>query len=608
MDDPSHAHGAGMPANTSALDKSSDRTAALLTAIALMVSAAVAALSPDGILQFDDLTHFLYAKWAWTWPLYLLDEWGRPGFTALYFLPAKFGWPMCRVLSSILSAWSAWFAYRIACQLGMRRPWAVIALAWAQPLFFQLSMTTLTETALALYLTGAVYLAVTQRWTLSAAVLSIAFVTRHEAILFLPIWIAAAWLAGTNVWRLWPILWAPLATNGLAVLIGARSAFERLLEPRPSNQYGQGGWLTFFSRSMEAFGPAISVLSIVGLRGIFRQANAGSISNDRGPETEFQCSQAVADAKESLESDVTNTMPYASASAREALPSWRDTLAIRWRTLLVVSCVVAYFAAQTVIRALGLFDSGGYARFLVPISPLVAILALAGWRELSCADVRVRSRAVLLAAVAMILLLVAMERQMQLFAEARDIAAELPEVQQARIAVRVAAAIIVVAALVWVAALWNRPDHFLSRRLLPGLLATLILLTMHALHHRLWPPEEAYLIHNARATLNSTGYRGREIVSANVWIDYVTDRRMPPIRPTVREQIERAPIGTLFAWERQFAGCPDHKLGLGEFLGSDAFRLIHQTEPLRFRREPYLWVFEKVAPWGSETIPSTQSK
>jgi hypothetical protein len=155
----------------------------------------------------------------------------------------------------------------------------------------------------------------------------------------------------------------------------------------------------------------------------------------------------------------------------------------------------------------------------------------------------------------------------------------------------------VLAAIVWGLALRTRPEHVLSRWLIPGLLALLILLTMHALHHRLWPPEEAYLIHNVRAKLNAEGYRGRQIVSANVWIDYVTNRALPPNRPSVREQIERAPIGTLFAWERQFAGCPDHKLYLREFLGSDAFKLIHQTEALRTRREPYLWIFEKVGEW-----------
>jgi len=78
---------------------------------------------------------------------------GPPRLHVLYFLPAGFGWPMCRVLSAILTAWSAWFAYRIAGRAGIRPAWVAVPLCYLQPLFFQLAQTTLTETALAFYLT-----------------------------------------------------------------------------------------------------------------------------------------------------------------------------------------------------------------------------------------------------------------------------------------------------------------------------------------------------------------------------------------------------------------------------------------------------------------------
>ncbi len=82
--------------------------AGALLLVGFALTAACGVLSGDGLLHMDDLTHFLYAKWSWQWPSYLLDEWGRPGFTALYALPAKFGWDACRFLSMILSAAAAW--------------------------------------------------------------------------------------------------------------------------------------------------------------------------------------------------------------------------------------------------------------------------------------------------------------------------------------------------------------------------------------------------------------------------------------------------------------------------------------------------------------------
>ena len=103
----------------------SDRLAAWLCAAGLLITAFFGWISPDGLYHFDDLTHFLYAKWSWRWPAYLLNDWGRPGFTALYAPAAYFGWPMCRAVSALLSAFAAWMAYRIAQRAGMTRAWAV---------------------------------------------------------------------------------------------------------------------------------------------------------------------------------------------------------------------------------------------------------------------------------------------------------------------------------------------------------------------------------------------------------------------------------------------------------------------------------------------------
>ena len=302
----------------------SERSLALaLATIGFALSAIFALHDPEGIVQFDDLTHYLYAHWAWTWPAYLLDDWGRPGFTALYFLPAALGWTACRILSASLSAATALAAYEIVRTLGLRRAWLVVPLVYVQPLFLQLSQTTLTETPMAFYLTLAVLLALHGRWTASAAILSPAFVTRHEAIIFLPLWLFLAWRDRAPLWRLWPILWAPLAVNLLAPLAGVNAPIARLFEPTPSTQYGRGGWLTFFCRTLEAWGPGVAVLAITGFVATTRRQGGA----------------------------------------------------------IVAATIALYFAAQTIIRALGLYDSGGYARFLVPISPLIAVAALSGWNE-----------------------------------------------------------------------------------------------------------------------------------------------------------------------------------------------------------------------------------
>ena len=499
--------------------------------------------SGNGLLHYDDLTHYLYAKWSWTWPAYLVDQWGRPGFTVPYALPAWISWRACRILSAILTAAAAWLAFRIARQLGLRNAWAVVALAYVQPLFFLLSQTTLTETPLAFYLTLAIWWAIRNRWSLSAAVLSVAFVTRHESIIFLPIWIILARRQGAGLFRWWPLLWAPLVVNLFAWVLGVRPAIETLLNPEPSTQYGHGGWLTFFARSLHAWGPGIAILAMIGLPATLRRRGGDS----------------------------------------------------------VVWCIVAFFGVQTILRALGLYASGGYARFLVPISPLVAIAALAGWGQLWSREAKCRRVAIFLAGASMVVLWLALERQLKLNA-GRDI--ELPEIHQAVALIRISAYVIV--ALVAVALLLGRSSRWiaLEKTLLPVSISVLIILGVYGLHRPLRLPAEAKLIQNMRSYLDEENLAGRQIITANIWLDHVLDHAWPPNRPSLREELEKAPIGTLFAWERQFAASEDHKLHADTFLQSPSFRMVHRTAPRSYEEEPYMMVFQKIGDWKPESTPS----
>ena len=515
-----------------------DRLAAWLCAAGLLITAFFGWISPDGLYHFDDLTHFLYAKWSWRWPAYLLNDWGRPGFTALYALPAKFGWPMCRALSAILSAFAAWMAYRIAQRAGMTRAWAVVPLCFAQPLYFQLAQTTLTETAHAFYLTAAVYLAQRNSWSLSSALLSLAFVTRHEAAVFLPVWVFFAWRERVPIWRLWPVVWAPLVCNILGPLAGLTPLWQRLASSRSSGQYGRGGWLTYFCRSMEAFGPALAVLSIAGF----------------------------------------------------------PPLALRRKTQLAAASIAVYFAAQTAIRALGLYDSGGYARFLVGISPLVAIAALAGMNNLLQPDTRRRAWTGVAVALAMIVLWIAMRQQIAMAMQRGDILAEIPRIDAARIAVNWTTGVTIVLAAVGLIGTFCGARRWPTHAMPAGLLV-LTLLTCRELCRPLRPPPEAPIIDETLAWLKESGRGDAPLISAIVWIDYKTGREVAPVHETVREALERAPVGAIFAWDRQFASSPDHKLPLNEFLGRPDFRFIHSTRPrTEWETEPYLRLFEKVVP------------
>lgn len=544
--------------------------AVVVTLVMLAGSAACILASPEGLHHFDDITHFLFARWAWEWPSYLLDHWGRPGFTVPYFLPAGLGWTADKLLSAVLSAAAGWFAFRLAQHAGLRHAWAAALLTWAQPLYFQLSQTTLTETPLAFYLSVALLMAVRGRWEWSSALLSLGFVTRHEAVLFLPIWLWFAWRAGAPWWRLWPMVWAPAVVNVAAWAMGMTTPIELYLRPKPSGQYGADGWYTFFARSLHAWGPGVSLLAFAGLTGSFRREGGSDGQKVSGID-------GVARQTNRLSHAARQTCGRHEAPARE----------------MVFTCIAAYFAAQTVIRMFGLFDSGGYARFLVPIGPLVGVAALGGWNGLTSRDTGVRRRFALSAVAVMALLWLSLELQVSLHS---GIDIEFPKVREAQIAMRFIAGVVVCAAVVSV-----RSDSRFARLAVPGLAAALLLMAGYLFHRPLPRPEEAAIIEEALSELDERGLGDRPIISALTWVDYVKDQTLAPHRRRTDERIADAPVGAVVAWERQFAGSVDHGLSLEEFERSAAFRALFATRPKAFRDQPYLYLFEKVAPWPGDS-------
>mgnify|MGYP001496022319 CR=1 FL=1 len=565
------------------------RLALMLTAVAFATTAGCAFASPDGLHHFDDLSHYLYARWAWTWPGYLLDHWGRPGFTVLYFPTAALGWTACRILSGLLSAATGWFAFRIARRMNLRHAWAAVPLVWLQPLYFVLLQTTLTETPLAFYLALAVLLASRGRWGWSSAVLSAAFVTRHEAILFLPIWLFFAYRAQVSWIRLWPMIWAPAVVNVAAYFSGMTTIIELYLRPKPSNQYGSDGWLTFFARSLHAWGPAVSAMTWAGALGV---AGALLLPKLR----RFSLTPPIGDSPATHQTGAVESATGVMADVRP-----RSSLDPRDSALLVIACLVAYFAAQTVIRVFGLFDSGGYARFLVPVGPMAAIMALAAWNGLTTHQFDTRRFFACLTGGAMLLLWASLELQMR-YHHGIDI--EFPMLKQALIAMRIATPTLMLLAAIS-AIEFTRPLDFVAARVLPAGLVLMLGLTAFIFIRPLQPPPEAPIVAEAFEALRSKGLGDREIISAVVWLDYVQNRQRDPREPSTRERIEQAPIGTLFAWDKQFAGSPDHKLQLEEFTQSPAFRHVLSTRPKSYATEPYLRIFEKIGPWGPDSASET---
>ncbi len=315
---------------------------ALLATLGGLVLSVGLAVASDGFYHDDDITHYLFARDAWSNPQSLWHWWGRPGYNLPTMLVAHFfGVLGCRVFSGLQTAAVAYLAYLIARRLArsVDLPDHVAAIApalvWLQPVAMTLSYTTLTETPAALYLTAGVFLYLRGNRIWGCAVLSPMFITRYETMALAPVVAAAVIFDALRArryrlgralltpwaWACIPaLLWAPgmdVAASALAQLPPEDSILY-VFARGYSGEYGHGAWNHFLIRWLLA-------------------AGAG-------------------------------TLALAAAGA----------LRLGRRGLLVTAMAGGLVVVHTAVYLYGSFGSGGYERFLVPVCGMVAALAAVG--------------------------------------------------------------------------------------------------------------------------------------------------------------------------------------------------------------------------------------
>jgi len=524
-------------------DESQELTARrwLLAFVALTVFSAAAS---NGAYHDDDLKHYLFARWVRYDASYLAHVWGRPGFTLLYALPAQAGWWACRLLSVGLSAVTAWATFRAAQRLGLARAAAAVPLVYAQPLFLHLAFTTLTETPTAAYLALATWARLAGRTTIAAALFSLTLITRHEAIVLLPVWAWALWQARAR-WPAWALLlWAPAAYNAATWLACGYLPGDIFARPGETTQYGQGTPLTFFVRFVVMAGPVVTGLAVVGATRLWRM--------------------------------------------RQARP--------------LIAGLALYIAAQTSLYMMQAYASGGYARFLVPLAPWVAIAALAGLNSVRvpfprapsalCAtavptvDARsdtadtAAARRLWLAVVAGFWVLAELEQAFN------PIHAIAPYFWAFRFA-----SVLFVAGVA--CGLWQGAR--------PVCLAVVVLALVGPTARAAWPhrlrPRERVIAESVER-LRANGLADRPLHSTSDWTYYFADRWYPARQP-LYAQLGTAAPGSLFVWERRYAPSPDFNLQLKDVHADPRWREILRSPP-DASGESFVHVFERLP-----TIPSS---
>ncbi len=505
---------------TPRIDDGQDRRAARLTVAVCLLFTILLGLLSKGVHHDDDLTHYLFARWSATYPGYLLHMWGRPGMTvpmaAFSWLgDREIGWHLARYMSALVSAAAALCAAGYARRLGLKPSWPVALLCYAQPYYTLLAFTTLTENFTALYLMAALWMAERRRVAAASAVFSLALLTRHEAILFVPLWWLVVWQSapgGRSRWLgLGLSLWAPVVHNVLHALAFEAWPFAIYLRPGGSTEYLPQPWWSYVPHAMLAVGPVVASLAVAGAWSMLRRG--------------------------------------------------------QWQAPAFAGL---FFLAHAAIKALGVYASGGYARFMVAVAPLVAVLALSGWRAIfrDIVSPRERSIARILAICAWIFGWIASEAALA----GETSAASAVGMTGPRLFIPLATA-------AWVLLIGvNRRRLRLLRGLAICIVALAWLLHFGAIVRPLPMRADQRLVMEVVDWLERTGRADSPVFAPNPWFAYALGLVEDPRADKGPELLDSMPIGTIFVWDSKYTGSDFHGISKEAVEASGAYEPLKSFE------------------------------
>ncbi|MDO7845367.1 hypothetical protein Q5H92_03285 [Hymenobacter sp. M29] len=316
----------------------SDRRARLLLAVLFLISVVMAFITKGTYDSGDSVKHYLFAHYAFQYPLNYFDSWAKPLFTLLSSGPAQAGFIGMKLFQCMVVAVSAWCAYVIARALRLPAPELAVLFCYAAPDYFLIQFSGLTEPLFGLILVASVALAMTGRPGWSAALISFLPFVRSEGFILIGIWVV--YLAWERQWRYLPlvVLGYVLFSAAGAIVLGELGWVFGHNPYATVSVYGHGDWPHFVASLPGLLGWVLSVLVAVGgvcmLRDCLRPARR------------------------------------------------REPLFVA-ELLLVYGSATVFIAAHTIFWAKGLFNSFGLTRVLDVTTPLFALVALRGLTNLA---------------------------------------------------------------------------------------------------------------------------------------------------------------------------------------------------------------------------------
>jgi hypothetical protein len=286
--------------------------------------------------QQDSGYHYLFARWAWQHPRYFVNVWARPLFTLLYSFPSQFGYPAAKLFTVAICLATAWQTFRLALQLKFERAELAVPFLFLQPSFLLLSSVVLTETLFALLFVIALRLHLSGRIKIAMSIASLLILIRPEGFFIAILW--GFWIlldqrCSRPWWRRIPQ--TLLLSSG--IILWWIAAYIMTGDPLWIANNWPPDW------------------------------QVDGKANGTGPIWRYVLLLPLIVGPLLL-------LPFVYELARQ----------IKRRELMIgTSSFLTLFILHSLMFWRGWFGSAGYPRYLVCVSPVIALITLAGWNRLA---------------------------------------------------------------------------------------------------------------------------------------------------------------------------------------------------------------------------------
>lgn len=291
------------------------------------------AAQSDGTAFLDEIHHFTYSRNAWHYPELILSRWGRPVNTLIYMVPALGDLGTARALSILMSATTVIVATEIAKGLGVKQLALIPLCLWFQPWFVDIGYSANTMVPLSLALVSGIYLWQKDEYFWASATFSLMPLIRHETIAIIGLWFI--YMAYKRQILPTVVTVAPMILWNIAFLLtfGEFASANLVSGGVDSNPYGSGPWIYYLPHIFVGVFPFVLLLSLFAVM---------PIANDPNKRQYFY--------------------PY-----------------------------IVYLSVHVVVYRFGIFSSGGYGFFLMPLAPAFAIMAAIGLERFQL-DLRIQAQ------------------------------------------------------------------------------------------------------------------------------------------------------------------------------------------------------------------------